>query len=60
MIVSMQKLRIMGPLNRLHEVLAQLQDLGVVHLCRPRLVAPTHARPPPERLARRRRPTRLS
>lgn len=40
MIVSMQKLRIMGPLNRLHEVLAQLQDLGVVHLCRPRLVAP--------------------
>jgi V/A-type H+-transporting ATPase subunit I len=40
MIVSMQKLRIMGPRNRLHEVLAQLQDLGVVHLCRPRLVAP--------------------
>jgi V/A-type H+/Na+-transporting ATPase subunit I len=34
-IVSMQKVRILGPRGRLLPVLLVLQDLGAVHLCRP-------------------------
>jgi vacuolar-type H+-ATPase subunit I/STV1 len=39
-IVSMQKVRILGPRSRLVPVLETLQDFGAVHLCRSALDAP--------------------
>jgi V/A-type H+-transporting ATPase subunit I len=39
-IVSMQKVRILGPRSRIAAVIDTLQDLGLVHLCRPDLGPP--------------------
>jgi V/A-type H+-transporting ATPase subunit I len=39
-IVSMQKVRIIGPRSRVIEVIETLQDAGVVHLCQPDLAPP--------------------
>jgi V/A-type H+-transporting ATPase subunit I len=40
MIVSMQKVRILGPRTRLTAVIEALQDIAVVHLCQPTLAPP--------------------
>lgn len=40
MIVSMQRVRILGPRTRIVPVVETLQDLGVLHLCRSELEPP--------------------
>jgi V/A-type H+-transporting ATPase subunit I len=42
-IVDMQKVRILGPRSRIDAVLETLQDVGVLHLCRPLLASPMTA-----------------
>lgn len=39
----MQKIRVMGSRDHLEAVIGSLQDIGVVHLCRPEFVAPMSA-----------------
>jgi V/A-type H+-transporting ATPase subunit I len=51
-IVSMQKVRIFGPRDRLASVIGLLQDVGVVHLCAPPLDPPLAAVEPTARQAR--------
>jgi vacuolar-type H+-ATPase subunit I/STV1 len=43
LIVTMQKVRILGSRTRVAAVIEALQDLGVVHLCRPDLASPLAA-----------------
>lgn len=42
MIIEMQKVRVMGPRERLEDVLETLQDAGLLHLSRPRPEGPLH------------------
>lgn len=58
MIVEMQKLRIVGPRERLPDVLAVLQDLEVVHLCPPTPDPPLRPLQPSDRKERHERQVR--
>jgi len=54
MILSMAKVRVLGPRNRLAETIAALQDLGTVHLADPDPVPPLERYRPSDREERHR------
>lgn len=43
MILTMEKIRVLGPVDRLDAILDTLQDLGLLHLAEPHPSAPFHA-----------------